>query len=48
AVTLSPEEAEAYNGQQGDLWDAQKDMALALAGSIVGTALAMALRRRAR
>jgi len=25
--------ADYYNGQQGDMWDAQKDMALALAGS---------------
>lgn len=27
--------ADYYNGQQGDMWDAQKDMALALAGSLV-------------
>ncbi|MET0241068.1 MAG: DUF2238 domain-containing protein [Sphingobium sp.] len=26
--------ADYYNGQQGDLWDAQKDMALALLGSV--------------
>jgi putative membrane protein len=32
AMIAAPEYAEAYNGQQGDLWDAQKDMALALAG----------------
>ena len=25
---------EAYNGQQGDHWDAQKDMALALVGAL--------------
>jgi putative membrane protein len=36
AVALSPDQAEAYNGQQGDMWDAQKDMALALAGAIAG------------
>lgn len=30
---LSPDAAEGYNGQQGDGWDAQKDMALALLGS---------------
>ncbi|WP_435949016.1 DUF2238 domain-containing protein [Psychrobacter sp. DM8] len=35
AMTLSPEDAEAYNGQQGDIWDAHKDMALALLGGIV-------------
>jgi len=34
AMLFSPDQAEAYNGQQGDLWDAQKDMALALAGSV--------------
>lgn len=26
---------DAYNGQQGDMWDAQKDMALAMAGSTI-------------
>ncbi len=35
AVTLSPEQAEAYNGQQGDMWDAQKDMAMAMLGAMV-------------
>lgn len=44
-VWLAPEQAERYNGQQGDLWDAQKDMALALAGSVV-TAAALAARGR--
>ncbi len=32
-IYLSPTDAENYNGQQGDIWDAQKDMALALLGS---------------
>lgn len=36
--------ADAYNGQQGDIWDAQKDMALAFVGALA--ALAFALRRR--
>ncbi len=27
-------DADAYNGQQGDIWDAQKDMAMAGAGAI--------------
>ncbi len=31
---MAPGAADAYNGQQGDLWDAHKDMALALAGSV--------------
>ena len=35
AILLSPEQAEAYNGQQGDLWDAQKDMALAICGGLI-------------
>lgn len=35
AVGLSPEDAENYNGQQGDIWDAQKDMALASLGAII-------------
>ena len=26
---------DAYNGQQGDIWDAQKDMALAMLGSMI-------------
>ena len=34
AVFMSPDAAENYNGQQGDPFDAQKDMALALAGSL--------------
>ncbi|WP_168382225.1 DUF2238 domain-containing protein [Acinetobacter indicus] len=35
AVTLSPEAAENYNGQQGDVWDAHKDMLLATLGAIL-------------
>jgi putative membrane protein len=48
AVTLAPDLAEAYNGQQGDLFDAQKDMAIAAAGAIAAviTALAIALLLR--
>jgi putative membrane protein len=38
----------AYLGTQGDVWDAQKDMALAAAGALVGTILmAIAAPRRA-
>jgi putative membrane protein len=33
AIGLSPEDAENYNGQQGDIWDAHKDMFLATLGS---------------
>jgi putative membrane protein len=34
-MVLSPNDADAYNGQQGDLWDAHKDMAFAMLGSLV-------------
>lgn len=43
ALGLSPEAAEAYNGQQGDAWDAHADMLLATIGSL----LAWPLSRRA-
>lgn len=39
ATLFSPAQAEAYNGQQGDVWDPQKDMALAWLGGVVGAAL---------
>ena len=32
-IVMSSDAADCYNGQQGDMWDAQKDMALALLGS---------------
>jgi len=35
ALALSPEAAEAYNGQQGDMWDAHADMLLATLGSLL-------------
>jgi putative membrane protein len=48
SLLLSPEAADAYNGQQGDFWDAQKDMALALVGGLLALAvLALTRRRRA-
>ena len=34
ALLLSPEQAEAYNGQQGDPWDAHMDMLLATLGAL--------------
>ncbi|WP_111858757.1 DUF2238 domain-containing protein [Acinetobacter sp. CFCC 10889] len=34
AIGLSPEQAENYNGQQGDIWDAHKDMFLATIGAM--------------
>ena len=45
AMTLAPDLAEAYNGQQGDMWDAHADMALAALGALV-TSLASSSRRR--
>lgn len=35
AMQFSPEMAESYNGQQGDIWDAQKDLAMALLGGLL-------------
>ena len=42
-IVMTAEEADYYNGQQGDMWDAQKDMALALVGS-TGMFLVYAVR----
>ena len=39
ALVVNPEAGLAYLGMQGDIWDAQKDMALALAGSILAFSL---------
>ncbi|MGY3265343.1 DUF2238 domain-containing protein [Lysobacter sp. HA35] len=35
ALTMSPHDAEAYNGQQGDMWDAHADMLMATVGAVV-------------
>lgn len=45
AELLSPAAAEAYNGQQGDVWDAHKDMTCALAGAVVAVCVVLAYRR---
>lgn len=42
-VVMAGPDADAYNGQQGDLWDAQKDMALAGLGALT-TAVWLRLR----
>ena len=34
-MMVAPELADDYNGQQGDPWDAQKDMAIALLGALI-------------
>lgn len=44
-LTAPADVAGDYNGQQGDLWDAQKDMALALLGALLA---ALWLRVRTR
>jgi putative membrane protein len=36
AMIMAPDWAESYNGQQGDPWDAQRDMALAGLGAVLG------------
>jgi putative membrane protein len=46
ALAVAPERAERYLGQQGDAWDAQKDMALAVAGSIASAVVLVVRRRR--
>jgi putative membrane protein len=37
ALVMSPETAEHYNGQQGDVWDPQRDTALAFIGALLCT-----------
>lgn len=39
AMVFSPAHADAYNGQQGDVWDPQKDMAMAAMGAILSAVL---------
>ena len=34
-IVMTTTNANNYNGQQGDLWDAQKDMAWAMLGSTI-------------
>jgi putative membrane protein len=47
AARLSdPDVGMAFVGAQGDVWDGQKDMTLALAGSILAMVIAAWLRRR--
>lgn len=46
AVVMAPDWAERYNGQQGDLWDAQKDMLCAALGALLSSAVMLSLCRR--
>jgi putative membrane protein len=45
AMFFAPDWAESYNGQQGDVWDAQRDMALAGAGAILAALIVGATRK---
>lgn len=47
ALGMAGDLADRYNGQQGDIWDAQKDVALALAGALV-PALLIARKEKRR
>ncbi|MET0270699.1 MAG: DUF2238 domain-containing protein, partial [Sphingomonas sp.] len=47
-LLMAGPDADAYNGQQGDIWDAQKDIACASAGALIAAATLMARSRRAR
>ena len=46
AISMDPASADAYNGQQGDMFDPQKDMAIAAVGALVSTAMS-AVRQKA-
>lgn len=46
ALIMSEGVSQSYLGTQGDVWDAQKDMALATVGSILALALVILLERR--
>ena len=49
AVIVSPGAGDAYLGTQGDVWDAQKDMALACLGALIAAAVdGWQLRREPR
>lgn len=44
AVVMAPDAAEVYNGQQGDMWDPHKDMALATLGALVAVVIQLVRR----
>jgi putative membrane protein len=46
AVLLDPAGGDAFLGTQGDIWDAQKDMAWAMAGATLGLLLLRAVHQR--
>ena len=46
AIRVDPDAGLAFLGAQGDVWDAQKDMALAFVGAAIALAAAALIRRR--
>lgn len=48
ALLVSPEAGTAYLGTQGDVWDAQKDMGLAVTGILAGLLLTLAFSSSTR
>ena len=44
AITVSPNAGDAYLGTQGDIWDAQKDMAFAAGGAVVSMVATAVIR----
>lgn len=48
AMLVDPGLGAAYTGTQGDEWDSQKDMALALAGAVITFVVVAGFRRNAR
>ena len=48
AVIVSPELGAAYLGTQGDVWDAQKDTALAFAGAVIAMTICWWMDRHRR
>ena len=44
-MIVAPELADRYNGQQGDMWDAQKDMALGAAGALAASMILLLVAR---
>ncbi|MGL4629789.1 MAG: DUF2238 domain-containing protein [Leadbetterella sp.] len=46
ADLMFPEQGAAYLGSQGDIWDAQKDMALATLGAILATSIVSVIKAK--
>lgn len=45
-MLVAPEVADQYNGQQGDMWDSQKDMAIAILGATIALMASRIVRLR--